>query len=85
MTNDEAFSELVAARQLMNRRERTDRRERAQSDQRPGARPRTEPLQHLRSRLRALGFVRNAFGNCENDEKGRSRPSPKAKADRPNH
>lgn len=47
MTNDEAFGELVAALQLMKRRKRADRRERAQGDQRPGACPRTEPLQHL--------------------------------------
>jgi hypothetical protein len=47
MTNDEAFGEFVSALQLMSRRERADRRERAQGDQRPGARSRTERLQHL--------------------------------------
>ena len=47
MTNGEAFGEFVAALQLMNGRERADRGERAQRNQRPGARLRTEPLQHL--------------------------------------
>jgi len=32
MRNDQAFAELVAAFQLMNRRKGTDRRERAQGD-----------------------------------------------------
>ena len=47
MTSDKAFSQLVATPQLMSRRERPDRRERAQGDQRQGTRPPTEPHQHL--------------------------------------
>jgi hypothetical protein len=47
MTSGKALRELVATPQLMSRRERPDRRERAQGDQRPSACPRTEPLQHL--------------------------------------
>ena len=53
MTRDKAFSKLVAASQLMSRRERPDRRERAQGHQGQGARPPTEPHQHLYLRVRA--------------------------------
>ena len=47
MASDEAFSQLVATHQLMSRRECPDRGERAQGNQRQGARPPTEPRQHL--------------------------------------
>lgn len=47
MTSGKAFSELVAAPQLMSRRERPDRRERAQGHHGQCARPPTEPHQHL--------------------------------------
>ena len=53
MTSGKAFSKLVATPQLMSRRERPDRRERAQGDQRQGTRPPTEPHQHLYLRVRA--------------------------------
>ena len=47
MTRGKAFSQLIATPQLMSRRERPDRRERAQGHQRQGTRPPTEPGQHL--------------------------------------
>jgi hypothetical protein len=50
----------------MSRRERADRRERAQGNQRPGACPRTEPLQHLYKGYAHRGFMRNAWGRATN-------------------
>ena len=47
MTSDKAFSQLVAAPQLMSGRERPERGKRAQGNQCQGARPPTEPGQHL--------------------------------------